>query len=164
MLHNFKPIGGEEVDGTVLVDFYPIALFVEMHLVRGISHYSETARVVEGGFSILLPHFIASFIVRFAIDNLVPILVKYPMLTIDYTNFLPQLVISLVVALLVDFHEIAMLVIADGVVVGVVFELISMAVELNRFPLPLEVGALVPLGLLQLKLRFILLPSDLGLG
>lgn len=164
VLHYLKTVGREAVDGTVLIDFYPITLFVHMLLIGGIPHYSETVRVVEGSFPILLLHFIPSFIVRFAIDELVPILVEYPMLTIDYTNFLPQLVISLVVAFLVDFHEVTVLVVADGVVVRVVFELVTMAVELNWLPLPLEVGALVPLGLLQLKLRFILLPSPPNLG
>lgn len=163
VVHNLQPVFLVTVDLSLLVDFNQIPLLVYVLLLRRVANHSKTVLVVEEGFSVLITHLVAAFIMRFSVYQLVSMFVVDVVLPIDDAHLLSQLVVAPMVAFFIDVHPIAVLVVADGIVIGVVLELVAVTVDLYWLPLAFGVQALIALGFLQMELRVVFfLASDLG--
>jgi len=122
------------VNAAFLVFFADVAIFVNVLLVRRVSNYSEPMLVIVPGLSILLPDFIASLVVRFAIDKLSSLTVVDHMLPIYDPHLVAILIIAGVLAILINLDAVSVLVVEDSIVKSIMLDLVAVAIVFYRLP------------------------------
>lgn len=99
-----------------------------MLLVRGLAYHFEAVLVVGDQLSILLPDFIASVVISFTINYPESVFIVGNVLSIDHDHFEAILVVLSVSSVLAYLHPISVLIVFEWIVVGIVFDEVSMMV------------------------------------
>ena len=99
-----------------------------MLLVRGLAYNFEAVLVVGDQLSILLPDFIASVVISFTINYPESVFIVGNVLSIDHDHFEAILVVLSVSSVLAYLHPISVLIVFEWIVVGIVFDEVSMMV------------------------------------
>lgn len=99
-----------------------------MLLVGSLSDHFEAVLVVGDQLSILLPDFIASVVISFSINDPESVFIVGKELSVDHDHLEAILVVLSVFSILAYLHPIAVLIVFDWIVVGVVFDEVSMMV------------------------------------
>jgi hypothetical protein len=113
---------------AIFIDDYLISILIEVLLVRGLAYNFEAVLVVGDQLSILLPDFIASVVISFTINYPESVFIVGNVLSIDHDHFEAILVVLSVSSVLAYLHPISVLIVFEWIVVGIVFDEVSMMV------------------------------------
>lgn len=113
---------------AIFIDDYLISILIEVLLVRGLAYHFEAVLVVGDQLSILLPDFIASVVISFSINYPESVFIVGNVLSIDHDHFEAILVVLSVSSVLAYLHPISVLIVFEWIVVGIVFDEVSMMV------------------------------------
>lgn len=113
---------------AIFIDDYLISILIEVLLVRGLAYHFEAVLVVGDQLSILLPDFIASVVISFTINYPESVFIVGNVLSIDHDHFEAILVVLSVSSVLAYLHPISVLIVFEWIVVGIVFDEVSMMV------------------------------------
>jgi hypothetical protein len=115
-------------------------ILIDVLLVRGLPYHFEAVLVVGDQLSILLPDFIASVVISFTINDPESVFIVGNVLSIDHDHFEAILVVPSVFSVLAYLHPISILIIFDWIVVGIVFDEVSMMVVQFFLPFALDLS------------------------